>query len=138
MDRGVAAVPWTRKHLYQLNQVIQDVNTHVQQVISAGTSADSNTPPVFSTSNGITNDNVVVWTNQGVVGSNLVFVWQQNTQYPTANTSGPNTAEIVDAVNHVQLATNTTPGTSGPGPNPPASVKGGKPVDGLICTAQGP
>src|SRR5258707_11284732 len=61
----------------------------------------------------------------------------RNIEVTGVKTCGLPISEIVDAVNHVQLATNTTPGTSGPGPNPPAFVEGGKAFDGLIWADQG-
>src|SRR5258707_6788157 len=62
----------------------------------------------------------------------------RNIEVTGVKTCGLPISEIVDAVNHVQLATNTTPGTSGPGPNPPAFVEGGNVVDNTVTwQAQG-
>jgi hypothetical protein len=59
---------WTASIAYSLNQEILDTNLNVEKVTTAGTSGASQ--PTWNTStNGMTTDNSVHWTNEGAMGS---------------------------------------------------------------------
>ena len=54
---------WAAGHAYALNAVIMDPAGHLQKVTTAGTSGA--TIPTFNDAGGTTNDNTVIWTDQG-------------------------------------------------------------------------
>jgi hypothetical protein len=133
-------VSWTPTSSYPLNAVVTDLSGHVQQATQAGKSGSGTQPaPAWNdcalsgsntcTSTATTNDNVVLWTDEGTVGSNPTFTWASNTLYAQGTM-------IVDAAHHVQQATQAGTGLSGASPGP-AFVDGGTVIDGLIWADQG-
>jgi len=114
---------WHPSFAFPSGAVIVDPAGHVQQVTTAGTSGT--TQPVFNDVGSTTNDNTVVWADEGVL------------TWATKNYDGTTAANayIVDPANHIQKA--TTPGTSGPAQ--PTFNDGGTTNDGatLVWTDQG-
>jgi hypothetical protein len=121
-DEGVPGT-WAASTSYSLNAVILDGASHVQQVITAGTSGASQ--PTFNDTGSTTTDGTVVWQDRGLPGA-----WTATTHY------GLN-AVITDGATHVQQA--TAAGTSGTGPAPTFSTTGGTVSDNAVVWAdQGP
>jgi len=118
-DEGVPGT-WTANTPYSLNTVILDGASHVQQVITAGTS-DPTTSPSFNDSGSTTTDGTVVWQDRGTAGP-----WTASTPY------GLN-AVITDVASHVQQA--TAAGTSGAGLAPTFSATGGTISDNAVVWA---
>ena len=123
---GLNAQPWIAKTLYpSTNTTILDPHGHLQQVSHPGTSGSDE--PTFDQSGGITDDNLVIWTNQGQK------LWSPTHTYSSGDL-------VVDSAGHVQKV--TTGGTSAatepnPWTNSIAPNFGGMTTDGLKWTDQG-
>jgi hypothetical protein len=113
---------WQPSTTYTRGQQVLDTNFQIQTVRSV-TGTSGATAPMWSTTLGaITDDNGVVWLNQGSLFADYAQ-WGSSRSYPT-------TALIVDSNNNIQLViTAGTSGTSAPGWSP---TVGGITFDGSV------
>src|ERR1700720_2913562 len=105
---------WQANHTFSLGAAVGDAAGHPQTVLTAGTSGSS--LPLWNDGGGVTIDNAVTWTNQGLV-----------VPYSTAHTFALNT--LIVAGGHAQQA--VEPGTSG-GSTPNFSTSGGRTIDNAV------
>jgi hypothetical protein len=111
---------WQANHTFSLGAAVGDVAGHPHTVLTAGTSGSS--LPLWNDGGGVTIDNAVTWTNQGLV-----------VPYSTAHAFALNT--LIVAGGHAQEA--VEPGTSG-GSTPNFSTSGGRTIDNAVTwTDQG-
>lgn len=123
---GLTAKPWVASKLYDIaGTSILDPHSHVQQVSTPGTSGADE--PTFDQNQGITPDNLVIWTNQGKK------LWQATNLYNSGDL-------VVDPAGHVQQASVGTSAATEPNPWTDSSAPsfGGITKDGVKWADQGP
>lgn len=64
-----APTSWVASHAYSLNDTIEDINYHTQEVTTAGTSGT--TLPIFSTAGTTEVDGSAIWTDEGITPHTL-------------------------------------------------------------------
>ncbi|HTM89611.1 MAG TPA: hypothetical protein VL155_15510, partial [Terriglobales bacterium] len=107
---GLNAQPWLAGNLYSsTNTTILDPHGHVQQVSHPGTSGSDE--PTFDQSGGITDDNLVIWTNQGHTP------WQPTHLYTSGNMAVDPAGHVQQASDGLSAATEPSPWTDSSPPN---------------------
>jgi hypothetical protein len=128
---GLTAPLWVPNNPYATGTPILDPHSHVQTVLTSGTSGVDEPP--FNQTGSTTIDNAVKWTDIAQP------MWHFNNAYVVGALPGPTVAAVpntyfVDPNRNLQTVTGA--GTSGP--NPPTWALSGTTTDGLVWTDQGP